>query len=617
MFDIRKYPYFAIDTETTGLEWFRKDRPFAVSMSFPDGTDAFFDIRRNPEMLDVLRDQLKEFTGLIIGFNIKFDVHMLRMAGLELPIERLNCAQVRAALIDENLSSYDLGSLGRKYLGAGKVEIHEELSKLFGGKPDKSQMKNLHRAPTPLVEKYAIQDTRLTLNLWLFQEDEIRRQELERVNALEMELLQWVIESEAVGIRVDLKQAEVATKKLTFKVNLLQKELDAMAGFPINPNPSGSIFKLFAPTQRPDGVWVANDGTILESTEKGKPSLNAEALLRMKHPAAAKILDCRKFMKARDTFVAGHVMGHEVDGFVHPNINQMRNDEFGTRTRRLSYNSPAMQQIPARDFEVAAIVRPLFLPDEGHIWGCWDWRQFEFRMFAHYINNDLINKIYTENPEADFHQSVADMTGLPRNAQASGGANAKQLNLGMVFGMGGGLLAQQMKLPFTIKKMKFRGEKEEREIMMPGEEAERMMNKYHNAIPSVKLIQKKAALIAETRGFVQTIGGGKIRFPTKSTCHKAAGLIYQGSSADCMKMKILEIRRYLKKTNSRSRILLSVHDETNISLAPENREDEIRAITHILETFDGIECPIKLRIPIRSEFGEGENWAQASGKGFK
>ncbi len=152
---------------------------------------------------------------------------------------------------------------------------------------------------------------------------------------------------------------------------------------------------------------------------------------------------------------------------------------------------------------------------------------------------------------------------------------------------------------------------------MPGEEAERMMNKYHSAIPSVKLIQKKAALVAETRGFVQTIAGGKIRFPSKSTCHKAAGLIYQGSSADCMKQKIVEIRRYLKQTGSRSRIILSVHDETNISLAPENRESEIRDITHILETFDGIECPIKLRIPIRSEFGEGGNWAEASGKGSK
>ena len=617
-FDINRFPYFAIDTETTGTDWAGKDSPFSFSVSFPNGEDFYIDIRRSLEAVAEFMNQLAQFRGSVIGFNLKFDVHMLRKVGIVFHSGiKLECAQIRAALIDENLAHYDLDFLAKKYLGIGKEDIWPELAQIFGGKPTReAQIKHLPNAPFDLVARYAKGDTRTTLKLWEWQNAEIESQELGAVLKLEEELMLWVIESESVGIRVDLSRADMAIKQLTFKVNIMQKELDELAGFPVNANPSGSIVKLFAPKQDPKtGVWTAIDGTVLESTGAGKASFNAEALQRMTHPAASKILAIRKFLKARDTFVSGHVLGHQINGYVHPNINQMRNDEFGTRTRRFSYNSPAMQQIPARDKEVAAIVRPLFLPDEGHVWGCWDWKQFEFRMFAHYINNDRINQIYIENPEADFHQLVADMTGLPRNAQASGGANAKQLNLGMVFGMGGGLLAQQMKLPYVIKKMKFRGEKEEREIMMPGEEAESMMAKYHNAIPSVKQISKKAALIAETKGYVKTIAGGRLRFPSKSVCHKAAGLIYQGSSADCMKQKIVEIQRYLKETGSKSRILLSVHDETNVSLAPERMEQEIKDITHILETFDGSECPIKLRIPIRTDFGKGENWAQASGKG--
>ena len=68
---------FALDTETTGLNP-RRDKIFGVSVSTPDGKDYYWDIRRTPNVLEWLNDQLKFFNGIVIGHNFKYDVHFLR-----------------------------------------------------------------------------------------------------------------------------------------------------------------------------------------------------------------------------------------------------------------------------------------------------------------------------------------------------------------------------------------------------------------------------------------------------------------------------------------------------------------------------------------------------------
>ena len=84
------------------------------------------------------------------------------------------------------------------------------------------------------------------------------------------------------------------------------------------------------------------------------------------------------------------------------------------------------------------MVRPIFLPDRGQRWSYGDLDQHEFRLFAHYANPKDIIEAYATNPDLDMHQIVADLTGMPRSATRAGEANAKQINLGMVFNMGAG-----------------------------------------------------------------------------------------------------------------------------------------------------------------------------------
>lgn len=606
---LSEYPYITYDTETTGLYWW-KDGIFGVSVSTPDGHDWYWDIRKEPNALEFLRDEIPK-CKLVICHNAKFDWHHSRQKGIIFPEDRVDDTMIRAALIDEHLLTYDLDALGKKYVGMGKdTDIYAELAAIFGGKATKNaQIGNLSRAPSALVGRYAKQDTRTTLKLWEWQQGEIERQGLQQVCDLERRLLPVVVEMERGGVRVDVEQAEKAVREIDRQAKTAQYQLNNLAGFEVNPNPSNSIKQLFQPKKGEDGRWILVDGTVAPSTPAGGVSIDASVLRSMKHPAAEMILKLRKLIKTRDTFLKGHILGHHHNGIIHANYNQTKSDnDLGTGTGRLSVNDPALQQIHKRDKDIASVVRALFLPyEQGHDWVCNDWAQMDFRVFAHYVNDRRILDMYERDPDTDFHQLASDLTGLPRSPRFAGDANAKQINLGLVFGMGQGKLAAEMGLPFTVEK----DERSGREWTRPGPEAMEVFEKYHGAIPGVQDLLKNASSIAKSRGYVKTIMGRHIRFPRGQFTHKAGGLIFQGSAADALKIKLIEVHQYLKSTDSGARLLLNVHDEFDTSV-PTDRPDIRAEVSRIVTTFDGINTPIKFRVPVRTDQGTGPNWWEAS-----
>jgi len=602
-------PYLVVDTETTGLKWW-EDHVFGVSIALPDGTAGYWDVRATPKILDWMVDLIAEDrVGVWVGHNFKFDLHFLREARVGIPTDRIDCTMIRAALINEHEPTYGLDFLARKYVGAQKdTEIYDELAKLFGGRATRNaQMPNISRAPQEVVARYAIQDAVVTRQLYLWQRDEIEKQNLHRVHRLERDLMPVIIDMETEGVRVDVDMAERASRHLTKRIDDMQRDLNREAGFEINPNPSGSIAQLFKPTLGEDNEWYLIDGTRAGKTDGGKASIDADCLRRMKHPAAKMILDLRKMLKTRDTFIQGHILGHQQDGVIHCNYNQTKNDsEAGTGTGRLSITNPALQQIPSRDVAIKSLVRPIFKADHGAKWLGLDWSQFEFRVANHYGQVPSILEAYRENPNLDFHQLVSDMTGIPRNAQYAGGPSSKAINLGLAFNMGSGRLAQECGLPYT-EETGPNGTL----YLKAGPEAMELFERYHAANPGMRNMANKASSIAKERGYVHSIMGRHIRFPGGQFVHKASGLIYQATSADCMKMKLIELHRYLTG-HGVGRLLLSVHDEVGISLDKDSL-DHADKIAQIYTTFDGIDCPIKLRVPITCDWGLGEDWYEAKG----
>lgn len=619
--NLKRARVIAIDTETYGLEWFksraeRKPHVFGVSVAVRDGESVkswYWDIRESPHVMSWLGDLVKAGVKFV-NHNIKFDIHSLAVTGVLLDPAKCECTMIRAALIDEHLREYSLDFLSAKYLKKRKEhEIYSEMSKMFGG-PDtrKAQMPNISMAPSNIVEPYAKVDAELALELWEWQEREIERQDLFKIVKFEQELFPHIVEMESKGIRVDVERANSTVDKLNERIDAMQDELDELAGFHVNPNPSESIKKLFKP-ERVDGVWKLLDGTVCPETPSGAPSLGADTLRSMTHPCANLILSTRKLIKTRDTFVKGHILSNVYDGYVFPNINQTKSDSGGgvegTGTGRFSYTRPALQQIPARDRFVAEIVRPIFLPDDGCLWSYGDLDQHEFRIFVHYAKPKSLLEAYAEDPNLDIHQKVADMTGLPRSAKTSGGPNAKQLNLGMVFCMGAGLMAQKMGLPYHEEEVEFRGEGK-KTILVAGDEAKEVMERYYSEVPGVREMAKKAASVAKSRGYVKTIMGRHIRFPGGKFVHKASGLIYQGSSADLNKSNVIRICEYLKQAGV-GRLLLNIHDEYSVSI---RKDVDLKKVLKDLQGL--VQDRPELRVPIRIDFSQGkDNWWDATEAG--
>lgn len=601
--DLTIFPEFAYDTETTGLNPMAGARVFGFSISTPDGKDYYWDIRRTPAAVQWFNDQMKVYKGTIVCHNLSFDYRLSYATGIFFPLEQSVDTCIQACLINEHEFSFSLDNLCRKYTTARKSgqELYDAMAKIFGGRATRNvQMKRIADAPVDIVAPYAMDDTRGTLELYYWQRDEIKRQGLEKIVAFERSVTPKIIATEMHGVRVDIGRAEQAVGKLTEQIHIMQKDLDTIAGFKCNPQPGKDIKKLFEPKWR-DGRWWANDGTPLEETKAGAASLGADALRTMSHPAASKVLELRSLIKTRDTFLVGHVLESAAGGRVYPTVNQAKGESGGTGTGRLSYSTPALQQIPDRNKAVAEIVKSVFLPDEGHVWIDADLKSFEVNIFAHLVGTpDIINR-YAEDPETDFHQFVSDLTGLVRNATYNGQPNAKQLNLSMIFNQGNGTTAESMGMPWTWESFYPRDSDKEVVYKKAGPEAMAVIEKYHQNLPGVKKLADGCKATAEQRGWLFTRYGRHLRFPKGYKSYKASGILIQSTSADENKMNWLRIDEALQGTDGK--MLLNTHDSYSLSV-PEDESLEIaKRVKEAVERDRGLRVPLTLEVQ-----RPGKNW---------
>ncbi len=605
--DLSKFEHVGYDTETTGLKWY-KDKMFAFIIATPDGWCEYYDIRRNPEALVWLRNQAPHIKHVICHLA-KFDIHMSINEDVHFNPKAIDCTMVRESLCDETQYEYNLDAvLMRRFPDDPEYRkdntIYEKLAEIFGGKATRSvQAKNFYKAPFELMHPYGIGDGKSLIDLWEKQQEIIEKQDLLKVVALERELTPILIDIERGGIRIDEDKVLKTIDELEIIVGDMRARLNKICGTKVNPNANPGLLDLFLPVligehneEHPDlNKFKCKDGSIIGATPKGNPSLSAVALKEISKnlPEAALILECREYMKVKDTFLRGHIMGNIHNGRVYPNINQTLGTEGGSITGRLSYNEPALQQIPSRNIKLAKLVRPCFLPDEGCVWYNGDLEQHEQRVCFHYVNNkDIVDK-YVSNPYIDAHQMVSEMMHVPRSkktkdyqkladregitleeAQERKG-DAKTLNLAMIMGMGNGTVANDLGLPWEhamfSKKEKDKKTGKMRDVSFyykkAGSEAMAVISKYHITFPGIKELQEQVRLAAQRRGYIKTIAGRRIRFRNKGECHKAPAVLFQGSSADLNKMNIIACWKVCQKYKEyKARFLLNIHDEYNISV---------------------------------------------------
>jgi DNA polymerase I-like protein with 3'-5' exonuclease and polymerase domains len=458
------------------------------------------------------------------------------------------------------------------------------------------------------VRRYQDKDAMLALRLWMHQEDEIEKQGLHDIIAFERRVFPVLAKRAMAGIRVDALAAEEAAADLDVIIEERQEAFERQIGIQgFNVNSAPQVKSLFQPVQTESGIWISGrTGSTLGTAKSGGPSLTADVLDEMDDPIANEISEIRSLIKTRDTFLRGHILGHMQGDRVYPTINQTAGEFGGTRTGRLSYQDPAMQQIPNRNKKVAARIKKAFLPEHGQTWLSTDMNSFEVRVFAHLVSlyNDALQKIYAANPATDFHQYVADLMGIPRNATKQGEANAKQINLSMIFNSGNGAIAHKIGMPWTWAEFEVtRGREAGKTVRYrkAGQEAMNVINEYHRQVPGVKTLADRAKMISEDRGYIKTFTGRRLRCINGYKSYKQSGLLIQATSADFNKMMWMGTDEPLAQLGGS--LILNTHDSFDASV-----DDPKAAYAAMQEVARALPSRVPLLLDLN---GSGSNWWEA------
>ena len=534
-------------------------------------------------VLKWLQDQMNTDSTKIFH-NAMYDVCWLRRLGIKVSGKIVD-TMIASAVINENRLRYDLNGICRDYLGKGKDESAlYEAAKSWGVDP-KAEM---YKLPAMHVGAYAERDAQLTYELWQECKKEILYQDLQSIFDMETELFPALVDMRFLGVRVNQEQAAIEKRTLIEQEKKMLGEVLASTGIEVQIWAARSIAKVFEKLGLP-----------FDRTEKtGAPSFTKNFLANHPHNVVKCIARAREINKAHTTFI-DTILKYSSKGRIHAEINQLRGDGGGTVTGRFSMNNPNLQQIPARNKDLGPRIRSLFLPEEGHQWGCFDYNQQEPRLVVHYASllnlygvEDVVHA-YMEG-DADFHQIVADMADIPRT-------QAKTINLGLFYGMGKNKLQAEL----GISKL----------------QANDLFKQYHGKVPFVKALMDATMQRAQEGGQIRTLLGRLCRFhlwePNQFGIHKAlphdAALrehgpgikraytykalnkLIQGSAADMTKKAMIELHKEGITPH------LQVHDELDISVGSDKESERIKEI---------MENAVTLEVPNKVDYEFGKNWGE-------
>ena len=301
-----------------------------------------------------------------------------------------------------------------------------------------------------------------------------------------------------------------------------------------------------------------------------------------------KILDYRTYTKLYSNYIVGLIEYIKEDGKIHTIFTQTL-----TRTGRLSSTSPNLQNIPARE-EYGKLIRKAFVPSGDGLIISSDYSQIELRVFAHM--SKASNLIEAFNNNLDIHTKTAmDIYGVKKeDVTGSMRRNAKAVNFGILYGISSFGLSED--LGINVK------------------DAKVFIDNYLKTYPGIKDYMNSLIKSAHDNGYVETIFGRKRiidELENKNYMVRTQGerialnTPIQGTSADILKIAMIEIYNELSKRNLKAKMIIQVHDELLID-CPKNEKDEVISIIK-----DKMENAYELSVPLKVDIECGKNWYEA------
>ncbi len=614
----------------------------SIDLLFPDGTTytEYRPIRHEvgkelnlpiDSTIRFWRDCLQSTTPKF-GANLIYDVGNATDENIWVQGDLYDCQFAEALLTQDDLVS--LEACSSKYLKLHKETsvLYEWCAKAYGGEPTAKQRSNIYRSSPKLAGPYGEQDARLPrLNL-IHQYKLLQQQGLWDLFRMECDLIPLWVMMRKIGCRVDLDAAHRMFNRLSSEIKLNERRIYDLTGKHINVNAHTELSPAY------DAMGIKYPFTAPSSRNpEGQPSFTAGWLADQTDDLSPLIVETRQFYKLRDTFIGSYIFKANINGRIHGQFHPLRNEgsrgeQGGTVTGRLSSSTPDLQNIPSRT-KLGKEIMKMFVADEGH--ACvesGDFSQIEYRCFSHFSigpRSEEFRQKYSSDRETDYHilaqSAVKESSGIyiPRNATEVAAGNfrtgrltIKEINFGLLFGLGLDKMCRMAKCPLNVGK--------------------EIRKAYFTAMPHIQPSQKAFTNEAKALGYITTVLGRRYRFDLwekvsewddeakeykrtlampyyqaireygavqRAGTHKAMAGRCQGSAADVLKYSlwkalkagVFDVIGYPK---------LTVHDQllrSVIDLSPQ-QEEAGRYFNWLMEN------ALKLRVPLLFEVGRGPNW---------
>jgi DNA polymerase I-like protein with 3'-5' exonuclease and polymerase domains len=579
----------SFDTETSGLQWWRADRPVGLGISVRSDFSLECICGRcgknsryipwghrggNHDEALVKRWVQRELRNKrLIGLNIRFDIQMMREWGVDLEAQGCTFGDLGhyAALLDDNRFSFSLESIAQTYLHSGKIQgLNSE------------RMAEYHACQ---VAPYGRRDVELGTQLITIMWPDMEAEELLTVAALEDSVIPVVLEMERNACLIDVEKLNRWVIESEREVNRLHWQLIKDAGFRCDPARNADLIRLFE--QEKINVTKFSEKT-------GRPSFDAEVMAQAakSSPLIDLAYTINKIHSLRSKYLVCYQRCVDYRGRLRTSFHQMRADDGGTVSGRFSSSAPVkddptsgvnVQQVFATAKQIKMlgdrwIIRELYVSELGKLLYGADAEQIEFRLFAHYSGSPHLIQAYRDDPKTDFHNIVMNII---KSVQPNITRKlAKDCNFAKIYGAGQDKVAVMLGLSSA--------------------EAAPFIEAYDTAFPEAGMLLRKAAGAAARRGWVKTMSGRRARFPERQFLHSALNRVIQGTAADIMKRKLVELYNMRKELGLVLR--MTVHDEVVGDVPDKEAANRVSAQLDVQTT--------PTTVPILWSGHTGRNWRE-------
>jgi len=489
--------------------------------------------------------------------------------------------KVRNLNFDPMLASYLLGekNLGLKALAFNKLGI--EMSTPAGLSGAGKKQSSLSLLEVDQIADYACTNVDIVWSLKESLETELQKQGLWQLfTEVEMALIPVLVAMERDGILLDTDLLREMSLELGQQLLKLEKEIYSSVGHQFNINSPQQLGKVLfeelkLPQSRRTKSGYSTEASVMEA-------------LRGVHPVIEFILEYRQLSKLKSTYVDAlpALINHKT-GRVHTNFNQT-----GTTTGRLSSSNPNLQNIPVRGDMGNMIRRTIIAPPGAYLLSA-DYSQIDLRALAHLSQDPGLIAAFAH--DEDIHALTASkIFGIPADeVTPEMRRNAKTVNFGIVYGMSDYGLEQATNLS--------------------REEAAQFIALYFEKYPMVKEYLEATKEQARKIGYVQTVMGRRRFLPEINSSNRmvreaaermAINAPVQGSSADIIKIAMINLHREMENRNIKSKMLLQIHDELLFEVPEEEVEEMKSLVAELMSRAFELCVPVKIDIKLGRSWGE-------------